>query len=40
MVVTDARSNPEQDDVEAQLNAGVITIGELSEMPGIFWDSY
>lgn len=29
MVVTDARSNPEQDDVEAQLNAGVITIGEL-----------
>mgnify|MGYP004462758953 CR=1 FL=1 len=29
MVVTDAKANPEHDDVEAQLDAGMLTTGEL-----------
>ena len=34
MVVSDAKANPENDDVEEMLHAGKITLGEIAEKCG------
>ena len=38
MVVSDAKANPEKDDVEEMLHAGKITWVSCREMRQIFWD--